>query len=134
MGADDASKLRTILSAANCSESLDPARFTLRRLGKPNPAATYPRPLHVVLETPAQRDAIIEKARNLKNAGNQYSRVFIRKDVHPVVRKEIGRLKKLEREEKNKAENSNANIRYDHVRRVLLKDDVIIDRFTPKFF
>ena len=34
----------------------------------------------------------------------------------------------------NKAENTGANILYDAKNRVVTRDGVIIDRFTPKFF
>ena len=65
---------------------------------------------------------------------NTYSRVYIKKDTHPVVRKEIGRLRQKERDEKNKAENTNVEIKYDAKNRVLTRDGIIIDRFTPTFF
>ena len=131
-GADDVEKLRNVLNAAGCPTTIDPSTFTLRRLGQANP--TRPRPVHITVELPQQRDIVIEKAKNLKNAGESYSRIYIKKDIHPTVRKEIGRLKKREREEKNKAENAGVNISYDPKNRVLLRDGNIIDRFTPKFF
>lgn len=134
LGADDAEKLRNVLSAANCPETIDPSSYVLRRLGKLEVNSTRSRPLHVTVETPAQREVIIEKARNLKNAGDIYSNVYIKKDIHPVVRKELGRLRKREKDEKNKPENAGTNIVYDYKKRVLLKDNIVIDRFSPMFF
>ena len=103
----------------------------LRRLGT---STDQKRPLHVTLNTPQQRDTIIATSKELKDAGAAYSRVFINKDIHPVVRKEIGRLRKVAKDEKNKSGNANADITYDAKNRVVKRDDVIIDRFTPKFF
>ena len=131
-GANDVEKLRNVLTATGCAIAIDPSTFTVRRLGQTN--TTRPRPIHVTVELPQQRDTIIEKAKNLKNAGESYSRIYIKKDIHPVVRKEIGRLRKRERDEKNKPENTSVNISYDGKNRVLLRDGIIIDRFTPKFF
>ena len=68
------------------------------------------------------------------NAGQLYSRVYIKKDIHPVVRKEIGRLRKKVRDENAKAENDGVNIVYDAKNRIVTRNGVIIDRFTPKFF
>ena len=54
--------------------------------------------------------------------------------THPAVRKEVGRLRQREREEKTKPQNNGVQIVYDAKRRVLLRGDTVIDRFTPKFF
>ena len=90
-GANDVDKLSNVLTAAGCASTIDPSTFILRRLGQAN--ETRSRPLHVIVESPQHRDSIIEKAKNLKNAGESFSRIYIKKDIHPVVRKEIGRLR-----------------------------------------
>ena len=46
----------------------------------------------------------------------------------------MGRLRQREREEKTKPQNNGVQIVYDAKRRVLLRGDTVIDRFTPKFF
>ena len=60
--------------------------------------------------------------------------MYIKKDIHPVVRKEIGRLRKKAKDEKAKAENVGATIVFDAKNRTVTRNGVIIDRFTPKFF
>ena len=90
--------------------------------------------MHVICDSKPQRDAIIAKAKELNNAGPSYSRVYIKKDIHPVVRKEIGRLRKRVKDEKAKSENEAANIVYDAKNRTVTRNGIIIDRFTPKFF
>ena len=131
-GANDIEKLRNVLTAANFPTTIDPSTFTLRRLGQPNP--TRPRPILATVELPQQRVTIIETAKNLKNAGESFARIYIKKDIHPMVRKEIGRLRKRERDEKNMPKNTGVNLSYEGKNRVLLKYGIIIDRFTPKFF
>ena len=80
-----------------------------------------------------QREVIIEHARNLKRAGDSYLHVFIKKDIHPIVRKEIGRLRKREKDENNKAKSTGHTIKYDPKMRVLLRDNIVIDRFKSTF-
>ena len=86
------------------------------------------------LTSQKQRDTILYTAKELRNAGESYSKVYINKDIHPAVRKEIGRLKKKAKEESGKSENSESVIIYDPKNRVVKKNDSIIDRFTPRFF
>ena len=85
VGADDKEKLKTILTKAKCPSEIDPSAFILRCLGQPN--ANYGRYFHVICENHQQREAIIATAKELMNAGPTYSCVYIKKDIHPVVRK-----------------------------------------------
>lgn len=101
-------------------------------MGQINPNRT--RPILLVVESQERRNAILDKARNLKNEGPVFSRIYIKKDTHPAVRKELGRLRKREKEERDKPENQGVNIKYDNNERVLLRDGLIIDRYTPSFF
>ena len=57
-----------------------------------------------------------------------------KKDTHPVIRRETQRLKAREREEQDKPVNVDVEIKYDWNRRVLLRNDLVIDRFAPRFF
>ena len=130
LGSTELDKLKNVLNKAKCP-TIDSSNFKLRRLGNPNPRG---RPLHITLNSQQQRDTILDTARELRNAGEIYSKIFINKDIHPVVRKEIGRLKKKAKEENSKSENSGIDVIYDPKKRVIKKGDMIIDRFTPMFF
>ena len=62
-------------------------------------------------------------------------RIYIlKKDIHPAIRKELGRLRKRAYDEKNKPDNSDATIVYDPKNRVVTRNGIVIDRFYPKFF
>ena len=100
----------------------------MKRLGQQNERKM--RPILIIVGDQYQRDSIIRAAKNLKDAGAQMSRVYI----YPAIRRETARLRKREREEREKAETAGVNIIYDWKNRVLTRDDVIIDRFTPRFF
>ena len=70
----------------------------------------------------------------MKDVEGILSKVYIKKDIHPAIRKENDRLRKREKEEKEKAENVGSDVSYDWKRRVLTRDGVINDRLMLKFF
>ena len=86
------------------------------------------------MTTPQIRNTIVAASKQLKEAGELYTKIYINKDIHPVVRREIGRLKKKVKDENAKSENTGINILYDAKNRTVTRNGVIIDRFTPKFF
>ena len=65
---------------------------------------------------------------------NKEDDIYIKKDVHPAVRKEWARLREAERLEKEKPENNGATIRLDTRERKLYRDDTVIDSWTPHPF
>ena len=105
--------------------------YQIKRLGK---KGQYPRPVLVLLKTPEQRKLLLGKAKKLKDADDTYKKIYIKKDTHPAIRKEWRRLKAAEKEEKEKPENVGCLIKIDYRRRVLLKDEMVIDKWNPWFF
>ena len=71
-------------------------------------------------------------AKNLKEEAG-YSQIYIKKDIHPCVRKETERIMKKVKEEKQKPGNTGVDIKFDWKNRVIIRDGVIIDRFRPSF-
>ena len=106
--------------------------FTSRRIGRSDRGRH--RPILVEVESKEIRNSIIEKASALKRSGDTYRMIYIKKDAHPAVRKEWGRLFEMETRERAKPENVGHDIRVDKERRVLLKDNIVIDRWNPSFF
>ena len=70
----------------------------------------------------------------MKDAGPVYAKVYIRKDVHPATRREWKRLKDAEKNEKAKPGNEVSTITLDYKARVLLRDNIVIDRWKPTYF
>ena len=106
-----------------------------RRLGQvPGNDAQKIRPIEVTLTSLLPRDKILQDAPKLNGKGEPFSRIRIKKDLHPAVRQEWKRLKDLEETEKARPENAGSNITIDYRRRVLLKDNVTIATWQPKFF
>ena len=102
LGETDMEKVRKVITATGYAETFNPESWELKRLGKP-PAArdgTKKRPILVVVENGKIRNEILKGAKNLKTSDAPLSNVYLKKDLHPVVRKELGRLRRREKEER----------------------------------
>ena len=97
------------------------------------PARPHRRPLLVTVASREERDAVLQRAKELKDAPG-YERIFIKKDVHPDVRGEWNRLRAAEKREKERPENQGCNIRLNVRERKLYKDDVVIDQWSMHHF
>ena len=131
LGKDDRSKIISILEGAGYDDHVNVSEWGVRRLGKGDGRK---RPILLEVEDNTRRDAILRRAKNLKGKGEPLGAVYIKKDIHPAVRKELQRMRKREKEEKEKPGNQGTNIYYDSAQRVLLRDGEIIDRYSPSFF
>ena len=131
LGRNDSGKVKSVLEAAGYTNPFNVNRWVIKRLGKPNDRRK--RPIHIALESQDERNKILQVAKNLKDKGGDFARVYLKKDIHPASRKEMMRLKNREREEKQKTDNQGVDIRYDWHNRVLLRDGVVIDRYFPNF-
>lgn len=132
LGSDDGERIKTLLDKMGYTGEMRTDDWEMKRLGQPS--ANRSRPILLVVDSLNMRNDILGKARNLKEAGLPFANAYFKKDIHPAVRKELGRLRRREREEREKSENQGTNIRYDSRERVLLRDDVVIDRYAPTFF
>lgn len=101
------------------------------RLGKT--ASTRARPLKVILKNRQDRDSVLASSKLLKNKKPPLNKVYVKKDVHPMVRKEFSRLRRVQREEQEKAENQGKSVKYDAETRCVLVDGIVIDKFRPAF-
>ena len=111
------------------------------RLGNVNPSQQNQRPrnrpIKVTLNNSQERKGILEVSKDLKgleNTNRPLSKIFIKKDTHPGIRRELKRLHDVVRNEKSKPENAGRNIVYDWKERVVKIDNVIIDTYQPSFF
>lgn len=130
MGDTDLAKAMNIFGKLDIQGSED--TINTRRLGKLIEGRT--RVLLVSFSQKDQRQDVLKSAKRLKEAGESYSNVYIKKDMHPGIRKELNRLRKVEKQEKEKAANQGKDIKFDHKQRTVSIDGVVIDRFKPSFF
>lgn len=91
-------------------------------------------PILLAIADKSQRPTILHNASRLKDSGDNFSRIYIKKDVHPSVRKEWRRLRDVETAEKAKPENVGCVIHLDTLERKLYKDNVVINTWNAQFF
>ena len=105
----------------------------VKRLGEEKADKT--RPILVRLNSRIDRDSLIEKAKSLKDhAEAELKSIYIKKDIHPLVRKEWKRLKDAETALNNDPSKGESVIMLDPKKRVITKDGVVVDRWQPNFF
>ena len=114
----------------NVVPNIQPIDYNYRRLGNTD-TARLPRPILVELinNSANKRKIIFENSKILK-ANETLKNIFIKKDTHPIFRKEHSRLSNLVWEEKKKPSNVGCNIIYDRKEGVVKNDGVIIDKFV----
>ena len=105
----------------------------IERLGKVEEGnAMKKRPIKVTLETRAMRDSILRNASKLKEQGENdpFKRVFLKRDVHPDIRKEEKRLYEVFKAERAKPGNADLDVLFDRKNRVVTVNGQEIDRFS----
>ena len=90
--------------------------------------------MKVSLADPRKQKPVVENARKLKDMPDPFKKVFIKKDMHPGVRREFNRLRESEKTQREKPENHGRNVEYDRAARTISVDGVIVDRFRSAFF
>lgn len=103
-----------------------------RRLGVRR--GNRPRPMLIIMKTRNAKENVLGKARALKSAGDNFDKVYIKKDLHPSVRAEWKRLRDAEEKEKQRPENAGCEIRLDTREKKLYRDNVVIDTWRPRLF
>ena len=112
-------------------------RISHKRLGKEDQDKIRDgkvRPILIVVDSKETRDTVLEKAKALSTKGENYKKIYIKKDIHPEVRKEWDRLRAAETREKADPNNVGATIRLDTRERKLYRNDTVIDSWTPHPF
>ena len=102
--------------------------------GSDESSAPRRRPILLTLQDKGRRAGILNNASRPKNLGDNYKKIYVKKDVHPSVRKEWRRLRDAEAAEKSRPENVGCVIRLDTRERKLYSDDVVIVGTRSFFF
>lgn len=92
------------------------------------------RPDLVTVAPREDRNAVLERVKHLKEAGEIFKLIFMKKDTHPAVREDWKRLKNAEENEKEKPEQGGCNVNIDNKERQLYKDGEIINKFSLMSF
>lgn len=124
----DEDKLNKIMRKIEAAEEIK----SYRRLG--TRTDNRRRAILLVVNDKDTRDRILDKAKTMKQAGGDYAKIYIKKDVHPSVRMEWRRLREVERNEKERPENSGCVIRLDTRERKVYRDGEVIDEWSQQSF
>lgn len=104
----------------------------MMRLGKINEQyEENKRPLKITLKKSAMRDEILKNAWKLKDEGENspYKKIYLKRDIHPEIRKEEKRLYNVFKAEKEKPVNADFEVVFDRKKRVVLCNGTEIDHF-----
>ena len=122
-------KVQLIMKVVNSDAEI----LSFRRLGKPRVPPTLGRPLLLQLKRAEQRRNILVNSKNLKAADGILKRVFVKKDTHPSIQKEINRLEYVKRTETRKDCNQGKHVIFDRASRTVQVDGQVVDKFNAHF-
>ena len=128
----DDTKLRKVWEAMEIG-TVDGTHWRLGRQGGEAPGRRC-RPILFTLHDKTQRAHILENTRKLKARGPPFDKIFVKKDLHPAIRKEWQRLREVEKAEKERPENVGCVIRFDNKERKIYKDGCVIDGWKLQNF
>lgn len=111
MGSNDGEKVKPVLGATRYADHFEVSECSIRRLGQHNPDRN--RPIHISVINPQQRENILKAAMNVKHAEGRMAKVHLKKDTHSAIRKEYARIKRREKEEKEKPCNTGTTVEND---------------------
>ena len=100
-----------------------PEGSKMERLGKPNDR--YSRSIKLNVVSKVNRDSVITRSKELKNANEPWNAVYINYDQHPAVVEEDKRLRKKKKTLQNLEENREKDIRIE--KGELKVDGVVVD-------
>ena len=135
---EDQRTTESIFTTVGCP-GVSPCHVT--RLGKkrevPAPGADEdrpppPRPLLVTFNSVTEVRSVMKETHKLKDH-EQYGRVFIKRDQHPLIRKEWNRLREFAKKEKAAPLNVGCTIRVDYEKKAVTRDGVSILEFVSPF-
>lgn len=140
--ATDDEKLLHIFEKMGVPCSLD--EISIKRLGEEHSAGDtistgsgviLPkiRPILLTFKSSILRENLLKNTKKLKEAGGVYEKIFIKKDMHKMVRKEWGRLHGSYNDELKKPSNNGHTIKLDPKKRVVTRDGLVIDSWRMNF-
>ena len=137
---EDESTVESIFTAVECPGVCPSSVTRLGRKRNPSPrnesnAVTEdlpPRPLLVTLNTVAEVRAVTSNGYKLKE-NNAFRKVYLKRDEHPLIRKEWNRLRTFAKKEKDAPINVGCLIKVDYQKKAVTRDGESILEFVSPF-
>ena len=127
----DRDKVQKVFEKIGCD---DTEIVKVVRLGQLPETGTARRPMKVILTDPEQRENVLKNSKKLKEAGDTFGKIFVKKDLDPATRKELSRLREVVKNEKAKPENAGKTVTLEGKERKVLVGGIEIDRFKFHHF
>ena len=89
---NDNEKMKVIIDAIKGNERFDVDTWTISRIGRARDGSN--RAIKIVTTSPDERDKVLSLASKLKTQPETWSKVYLKKDLHPVYAKENQRMRK----------------------------------------
>ena len=137
---EDESTVESIFTTVECPGVCPSSVTRLGRKRNPSPsnesnAVTEdlpPRPLLVTLNTVAEVRAVTSNGYKLKE-NNAFRKVYLKRDEHPLIRKEWNRLRTFAKKEKDAPINVGCLIKVDYQKKAVTRDGESILEFVSPF-
>ena len=130
LGSDDAEKVMSVIKKTGYMGDID--NINTARLGATVGNQARPRPILVKVDNHEVQKQLLMKAKQLRNEIG-FSRIYIKKDLHYTVRRELNRLKRREMQEKCNLINEGEDIKFNWNKRIMTINGMIVDKFKPSF-
>ena len=121
----DVGKVKAILTSLEAGDG----ELEIKRLG--TKAENSRRPILVTVASKKIRDDLVKKARTSKS--QLLKDIRVKRDTHPSIRREWGRLHGVKMEEERKPENAAKTIAIDYKKRQVTCDNAVIASWNPVF-
>ena len=131
LGSDDTEKVMNVIKKTGFLGDID--NINTERLGATGGNQAWPRPILVKVDNHELQKQLLRKAKQLKNEMG-FARIYIKKDLHYTVRRELNRLKRRETQEKCNLINEGVDVKFNWNKRIMTINDMIVDKFKPSFY
>ncbi|MPC08435.1 hypothetical protein E2C01_001022 [Portunus trituberculatus] len=99
----DAEKIKKLWEKVGVTTEVSAARRLGNIVNNNTDGTPRRRPILLTVASRYEKDMVLEKAKTLKSLSNVYSKIYIKKGVHPSIRNEWKRLRDAEKNRKGTA-------------------------------
>ena len=123
---NDTEKVKVLIDSIAGNENFDVENWQISRIGQVRQGST--RAMKVVTTSAEERDKVLPLSSKLKSLPEPWSKVYVKKDLHPVYSKENQRIRKKRYDLQTQFTNNNEQREVKIVNGQLQVDGVTVDR------
>ena len=123
---NDVDKVKVLIDSIAGNEHFDVENWQISRIGQVREGST--RAMKVTTTSTEERDKVLPLSSKLKTQPEPWSKIYIKKDLHPVYSKENQRIRKKRYDLQTQFTNNNEQRKVEIVKGQLQVDGVTVDR------